>query len=62
MEVGRDRRWHLQVEDVVLGVQVDAHGLLLDGHDGEAHVDAAMELPLLHLQERGQVSLCVSLR
>lgn len=41
------------MKDVVLGVQVNAHGLLLDGHDGEANVDAAMELPLLQLKERG---------
>lgn len=42
------------MEDSVLGVQVDAHGLLLDGHDGEAHVDAAVELPFLQLREGGQ--------
>lgn len=37
------------MEDVVLRVQVDAHGFLLDGHDGEADVDAAVKLPLLQL-------------
>lgn len=33
---------YLQVIDVFLRIQVDAHGLLLNGHDGEAHVDTAM--------------------
>lgn len=35
--------------DVVLRVQVDAHGFLLDRHDGEADVDAAVKLSLLQL-------------
>lgn len=48
------RMLYLQVEDGVPGVQVDAHGLLLDGHDGEAHIDAAVELPLLQLREGGE--------
>lgn len=48
------KRLYLQVEDVVLGIQVDTHGLLLDGHDGQAHIDAAMELSLLQLREKGK--------
>lgn len=40
---------YLQVIDVLLCVQVDATGPLLDGHDGQAHVNAAMEFTLLDL-------------
>lgn len=44
-------RCYLQVIDVLLGVQVDATGPLLDGHDGQAHVDAAVEFALLDLRQ-----------
>ena len=40
---------YLQVIDVLLCVQVNATTALFDGHDGEAHVDAAVELPFLDL-------------
>lgn len=33
---------YLQVIDVFLCVQVDAHGFLLNSHDRETHVDAAV--------------------
>lgn len=36
---------------MLLGVQVDATGPLLDGHDGQAHVDAAVEFALLDLRQ-----------
>lgn len=45
---------YLQVIDVFLCVQVDAHGFLLDGHDGETHVDAAVQLPFLDLIDKVQ--------
>lgn len=43
---------HLQVVNVFLGVQVDAQGFLLDSHDGETHVDAAVQLPFLDLRDK----------
>lgn len=46
---------HLQVKDVILGVQVDAHGLLLDGHDRQADVDAAVEFSLSQLENQNCV-------
>lgn len=46
----RRPRVHLQVKNVVLRVQVDAHGLLLDGHDRQADVDAAVEFSLGQLE------------
>lgn len=55
-------RLYLQMEDVILGIQVDAHGFLLDGHDGEAHIDAAMELSLFQLRETGSEWVYLSTR
>lgn len=46
---------HLQVKDVILRVQVDAHGLLLDGHDRQADVDAAVEFSLSQLERQNSV-------
>lgn len=43
-------RSHLEVIDVILCVQVNAHGFLLDWHDREANIDAAMKLSLLQLR------------
>lgn len=40
------RGGHLEVVDVVFGVQVNALGLFVDGHDGQSDVDGAMQLPL----------------
>lgn len=48
---------HLQVIDVLLRVQVDTTGPLLDGHDGQAHVDAAMEFSLLDLWQISKMYL-----
>lgn len=48
---------YLQVIDVLLCVQVDATGPLLDGHDGQAHVDAAMEFTLLDLWQMSKMHL-----
>lgn len=48
---------YLQVIDVLLRVQVDATGPLLDGHDGQAHVDAAMEFSLLDLRQMSKTNL-----
>lgn len=48
---------YLQVIDVLLCVQVDTTGPLLDGHDGQAHVDAAMEFSLLDLWQMSETSL-----
>lgn len=45
------RQCYLQVIDVLLGVQVDATGPLLDGHDWEANIDAAMEFAFLDLRQ-----------
>lgn len=42
---------YLDVVDVVPGVQVQAFGLLVDGHDGQADVQRAVELPPLNLHE-----------
>lgn len=42
---------YLQVIDVFLCVQVDAHGFLLNSHDRETHVDAAVQLPFLDLRD-----------
>ena len=50
-------RHYLQVVDVILCVQVDAHGFLLDRHDGEADIDAAMKLSLLQLRAKHFVSV-----
>lgn len=36
---------------MLLGVQVDATRPLLDGHDGEADVDAAVKFALLDLRQ-----------
>lgn len=36
--------------DVVSCVEVNALGFFLDSHDGEAHVNAAVELPFLNLK------------
>ena len=47
---------YLQVVDVVPCVQVDAHGLLLDSHDGQPGVDATVQLSLPQLAERVQES------
>lgn len=68
MQAVLGRRWnsierlYLQMEDVILGIQVDAHGFLLDGHDGEAHIDAAMELSLFQLRETGSEWVYLSTR
>lgn len=35
---------------MLLSVQVDATGPLLDGHDREAYIDAAMKFALLDLK------------
>lgn len=37
--------------NVVFRVEVDALGFFLDRHDGEAHVNAAVELPFLNLED-----------
>lgn len=37
--------------DVVFCVEVNALGFFLDSHDGEAHVNAAVELPFLNLDD-----------
>lgn len=42
---------------MLLGVQVDATGPLLDGHDGQAHVDAAVEFALLDLRQVSKIYL-----
>lgn len=42
---------YLQVIDVLLSVQVNATGPFLDGHDGEADIDAAMEFAFLDLRQ-----------
>lgn len=36
---------------MLLSVQVDATGPLLDGHDREAYIDAAMKFAFLDLQQ-----------
>ncbi|TNN36053.1 hypothetical protein EYF80_053781 [Liparis tanakae] len=48
--VDSSHRRYLQVIDVLLGVQVDATGSLLDGHDREADVDAAVKFAFLDLR------------
>lgn len=46
--------------DVILRVQVDAHGFLLDWHYRETDIDAAMKLPLLQLWGQNTlVSVCL---
>ena len=35
-------RFYLQVIDVLLSIQIDALGFILNGHDGETHINAAM--------------------
>lgn len=37
---------------MLLCVQVDAAGSLLDGHDGQADVDAAVQFAFLDLERR----------
>lgn len=48
---------YLEVIDVVLGVQVNAHGFLFDRHNREADVYAAVNLPFLNLCKMTEVSL-----
>lgn len=38
------------MKNVILRVQVDAHGLLLDGHDRKADVNAAVKFSLGQLE------------
>lgn len=38
---------------MLLGVQVNTTGSLLDGHDRKAHVDAAMKFAFLDLKQAG---------
>lgn len=48
---------YLQVIDVLLRVQVDTTGPFLDGHDGQAYVNAAMEFSLLDLRQMSKAYL-----
>lgn len=41
---------YLQVVDVVFCVKVNALWFFLDGHDREAHINAALDLPFLNLE------------
>ena len=43
---------YLQVINVFLSIKIDALGFLLNGHDREAHVNAAMQFPFLNLQDK----------
>lgn len=48
---------YLQVIDVLLSVQVNATGPFLDGHDGEANVDATMKFAFLDLRQANKTYL-----
>lgn len=37
--------------NVFLGVQINALGFLLNGHDGQSHINAAVELAFLDLHK-----------
>lgn len=41
---------YLQVIDVFLGIKIDALCFLLNSHDRETNVNAAMQFPFLNLQ------------
>lgn len=53
---------YLEVIDVILCVQIDAHGFLLDWHDGESDIYAAVKLSLLQLCKKHSVSMCPCVR
>lgn len=40
---------YLQVVNAIPCIQINTHGLFLDGHDGETNVNASTEFPLLQL-------------
>lgn len=52
---------YLQVIDMLFSVQVDATGPLLDGHNWEADVDAAMKFPFLDLKTMTELCMYIYL-